>query len=630
MQGSSWSPTAINAKDIQNYYAETLPNLIYSRGQKADLVNLTKASNIRQGKTDAVLKNLWMNDNEVKGSRSTVEANNAACEAIGSGDSFDHLTSLISNQDTQARMRCGWMYNRSDPMSSRGAYGVPEGPLKTSAPGTWIWNLEEAKRKQHTDICQGIQGCADIDAAMYNKRCGWCKRSGKAVPITGNKATYPFSTRTACASGDLVTSASSCPPPNSQFEDQLEGFTDGSPATSCIPLANGAIPRDCLLQKIRVAGCSDEGSLYRALRSGSDNDYISKLADQQAWVTYQQRAAIPMNQTGIQSGKITISDALNDFKRLQTQASSEALTALKYSARDLCYNKGAFDEYDVCSEIQDTATPPFSLECLQKTFLRMGGQKAGTAYPSASNMNQWNSLRSWSAVKIQIQQMLADTSSSNRSVQQKAMMDYYGIKMQDKTNLGPCDKPFDNPKNGPGYTYRGCFKDSSDRAISNFLGITKTNDECFNMVKSKGFSVMGRQNFGECWGGINEDWNKHGSAGCCQANGGGWTNQVYSVDGYVPPKPRGTPPYGRPLKFVGGGDITLYNDNRQVVVLNDNLFPSSPRGNGYKISGLGVPPNTRVVGYRFGKSNPSSRYDVIFMDLSNPVENSDDPIYYAK
>jgi len=87
---------------------------------------------------------------------------------------------------------------------------------------------------------------------------------------------------------------------------------------------------------------------------------------------------------------------------------------------------------------------------------------------------------------------------------------------------------------------------------------------------------------------------------------------------------------GSPLNFVGGGDVQLYNNNQEFVLLNDNKFPISG-ANGYVITGPNIPPNTVIASYRMGKSNPSSRYDVIFMNLSNPVPNVDTslPVYYS-
>ena len=88
---------------------------------------------------------------------------------------------------------------------------------------------------------------------------------------------------------------------------------------------------------------------------------------------------------------------------------------------------------------------------------------------------------------------------------------------------------------------------------------------------------------------------------------------------------------GTPLSYVQGGDIQSYNNNQQLVLLNDGKFPQSPGGVGYTITGPNVQPNTTVTGYRMDKSNPSSRYNVIFMDLSKPLSGIDasKPVYYS-
>ena len=78
-----------------------------------------------------------------------------------------------------------------------------------------------------------------------------------------------------------------------------------------------------------------------------------------------------------------------------------------------------------------------------------------------------------------------------------------------------------------------------------------------------------------------------------------------------------------------GGDVQFYNNNKQIVVLNDGLFPASPGAVGWSITGPNVPAGTVVVSYRFGTSNPSSRYNCIFMDVSNAVSSSAAPVYYS-
>jgi len=459
------------ASDIQTFFGVTLPNMVYTNDKDIDLEKLTETVNIRKGATDSVLKNKWKKG--VGGLGDPFAAKQAACESAGNGDQFEHLSSLASSEDTQSRLRCGWVYNNTNPNSGRGAYGNSEGPFKTDAKGTWMWNLNAAKEKYHTEICKGIQGCPDIDSSIYKGRCGWCIKSGKAVPIISGGVAYPYLTNVACPTNQLVTKGSNCPRPKPIDDPRAPR----APGEVCTPLQTGALPRDCLIQKATAAGCSDEGALVQALRGGSDNDYFSGLRGQKAYKTYQERALIPLNETALRTGKITIADTLNEFKRVQDHSASEANSGLKNAARDLCLNKGLLDSFDFCSEIQDKATGPFSLECLQKAFLHAGGQKAGSSFPSSNNIAQWNSLSNWAAVKARIQEIFGMTRSSNRKDQESGMMQFYGIRMQNKQNplpYGPeiawkgnqvktsCQRPLATPA---GYISSGCIDDGSGEML---------------------------------------------------------------------------------------------------------------------------------------------------------------------
>jgi len=729
--------TSKGSRDVQTYYGKTLPNVIYNNDTSMNLTNLTKTADLRASKTTSPIKDAWKkNIDPAHGSFSTRQAE---CENTGNGDQFAHLSNLASTFDTSSRLRCGWIHNETNPSAGRGALGISSGPLNSSVPGKWIWDLNDAKQKYQTAICKNVKNCGDIDARMYTGKCGWCTKSGKGVPINGSgKAAYPFNPNTACAPSKLVTTGGNCP---------VEGFVN---PYACTPNENGSLTRDCLLQKAVASGCSDKGTLYQALKAGSNNDYMSNLRAQQPWSIYQSRAAIPVNETSLKSGKITIANALDEFGRIQEQAASDANNGLQYAARDLCFEKGAMDTYDFCSEITDTTTGPFSLNCIQKAFLRGGGQTTGRKYPTTANVSSYNSLGNWSAVKAAIQAIYSKTLSSDRATQEAAMLDFYGIQLQDKSapafaianvgfvrivgtgkagpmNLsqlvvydengnnvskgrpvqssgspygppgsggrggaseemandggessrahpyefhgkgsgtdlwqvhlvdGPrsvssvvvynrsdccqermgsgyvielysplpnpsllwrsepltsapvqtisvsynpsnvplsqlqqmfnnagctntlaesdvwwwrgrptlsgiqddmnaygsltrnctgdsrqhefcirgkckqnqCKAPMGNPTDGAEYKYMGCFKDDPSRTISTYLNDTQSTEECWRRVTSNGFNVMGRQYFGQCFGGNNTDWNRLGSAGCCEPIGGGYTNQVF-------------------------------------------------------------------------------------------------------
>jgi hypothetical protein len=345
-----------------------------------------------------------------------------------------------------------------------------------------MWNLKAAKEKYHTDICKTVQGCPDIDSNIYKQRCGWCTKTGKAVPIVSGGVAYPYSTKTACPPSKLITRGSRCPPP----PPLRDPTGPRAPGETCTPLENGALPRDCLIQKLKAAGCSDRGSMEQALKSGSDNDYLSVLKTQDAYKMYQQRASVPLDETGLKTGKLTISDALNSFQRVQELGSSGANTGLAYAARDLCLQKGALSEFDFCTELQDSTAAPFTADCIIKAFGQAGGQIGSTTnlelllLPSTKNaqiMSNWNALGTWGAVKAKIEELKALTKSTDRGKQEKAMLDFYGIKLENKRNplpYGPeiawkdekvmlsCQRPLQVPT---GYTRHGCIEDDGPETL---------------------------------------------------------------------------------------------------------------------------------------------------------------------
>jgi hypothetical protein len=410
--------------ELQTYFTDTLPNAIFTADKSIDLKAIAGTLNTASDTISTPLKQEYVKD--ISNLDGEFKKRQALCEATGNGDKFDKLTSMASSVDTSKKLRCGWVYNTSNHERGNGALGTIDGPVKTDVRGKWMWNLPAAKQRFHTDICKNVQACEDIDASQYKQRCGWCTTSGKAVPILGKSVAYPITPATTCSPESLVTFSANCPKPEPIPADSNYIRT---PAETCSPLQNGALPRDCLLQKVTAVGCSDKGSLYQALKGGSDNDYLTTLYNNKAYTTYQERASIPLNNTSIKSGKLTSSDALNEFKRVQDQSASDANTGLRFAARDLCMKAGAIEQFDFCSELQDASTGPFTLDCLKGFFLRSGGQVTGKMCPSESNLSKWNSLGTWGKVRNKVEQLKNNTKSKTRQIQAEAMMDFYGIKL---------------------------------------------------------------------------------------------------------------------------------------------------------------------------------------------------------
>lgn len=409
---------------IHSFNNTALPDSVYSSDKNLDLENLTKTLNTGPSAYHSFVENekivnisgynppTALNASSKAGIPvDTLNERQRACEGTGNGDQFEHLSNLAANQDPSSDTRCLWIYNHSNPANGRGAYGTIDGPFHTTTTGERMWDLNAAKKKYHEDMCSKVKNCGDITSKIYAGRCGWDSLAGKAVPVIGGRVAYPGDTRISPSSSNLVTSDKSCPvsPPTTIIYDK-NGNTRSvtNSASICTPLENGNLSRNCLMQKIRDAGCSDKGTLITALNNGSDGNYIDRLSKSKAYTIYQDRATNPLNETALRKGTYqTTGAALDEFKNVEDLSAANLNTGLGYASRDLCLQSGTIDTFDFCTELTDTSKPPFTLDCLQKAFLKAGGQLSGSQYPTASNYADWNRMENWKAVNDRISNLLS-------------------------------------------------------------------------------------------------------------------------------------------------------------------------------------------------------------------------------
>ena len=255
------------AEALNTYFSSTLPNPILVADPTLPIASLTESN--RPGTTGISALNL--NTQVQTGlSSNLLDQRQAACEGAGSGDKFQHLTNLANSQDPSSPGRCGWIYNVQNPQQGAGAYGTSSAPYKRPINGQWMWDLKEAKQKVHAHLCRQVQSCGDLASPMYQGRCGFCSSSGKAVPIENGRVAYPYDPNLTCEATGIITAAGSCPPlPTAPSGSSSIPGTPGYVQTDvCAALPNGALKRDCLIQKATQAGCQNTGTMIQALRTG--------------------------------------------------------------------------------------------------------------------------------------------------------------------------------------------------------------------------------------------------------------------------------------------------------------------------------------------------------------------------
>jgi hypothetical protein len=343
------------------------------------------------------------------------------------GSSIDQLLAIRNPAATNG-YGCGWMYTppvkgSSSPVLSQGFYGNASGPfpnMKHPEYKKWFFNLEQAKRQILMDKCNAMKSCKDLSKDEFSSQCAWCEDRNQGIPVDMNgRLLYSSDPMGNCSTDSLYTSASKCPAPTvardiGNFDQDCE-------------LINGQLPVACIKKQIRAAGCGDGGALSLALSSATASNYIENLSDSDAIKIYNRHVSPPFNMEIFKQGRTTVDAVMQEVRTLAGNMQQPPNSAIGAASRDLCMQRGALQQYDICGEYSDSTGPPFLLECIQKIFLSMGGLGKGTMYPTQSNLNFYNTKGSVGEVRQYIQSIIDRTQSTDYVTQSDAMIELLGI-----------------------------------------------------------------------------------------------------------------------------------------------------------------------------------------------------------
>ena len=419
----------------QNKYFNTLPNIIPSAtsGLKGFDVAIQSVNANGTNYLQPAVK--YPNDIFIKDTSPKLAKQIEQCASAD-------IDQLIASKNPSAEVGCGWLYtppiNGSPyPQLSQGFLGNDSGPIASFDPPAykkWFFDLQNAKKQILMDKCKSLKSCADVDSEVYSGVCGFCMDINQGIPIDGaGRALYSGDPRAACSPESIVRTGSQCPITPSASEDGSDsGYDNGQGPQpmidrTCVPV-NGKLSSMCLHRQVLSAGCNTNGSLAIALQGSSDpTDYIANLRNSDAVKIYNRVANPPMNLDIFTQGQTTTTAALQEVRRIAGNATQSATSAIGAAARDLCLQRGAINNYDACNDLSDTAPSPFYIVCLQKIFQKMGGQPAGSMFPSETTINTYNSMGTLGAVKQYLNQIIANMQSKDYNTQRTAMIQFLGI-----------------------------------------------------------------------------------------------------------------------------------------------------------------------------------------------------------
>jgi len=409
----------------QNTYFNALPNIIPSatsglKGFSNAIQTVSPQSNSVQTPAIPFADDIFFSQNSSKLNQLAKK-----CESSS-------LDDLIASQNPNASIGCGWLYTPPTqgspyPQLSRGFIGDTNGPYNSYNPPTsynkWFYDLKAAKRQILLDKCKSLSNCADVNQSVYNGDCGYCTDTNQGVPVDSNgNPLYPDSNIGNCSSNSIVTNSNSCPSPS-----PIVGPTPNVNGV-CDPVG-GRLSAMCLYNTVTSGGCSDQGTLALALGgSPPPNDYVASIRGGESVKIYNRVAKPPLNLDIFKNGQASIATVLQEVRQLASNANTNpSQSALGASARDLCLQSGAINSYDFCGDLSDSTAPPYDIMCLQKLFMKMGGQPAGTAYPSQQNISNYNTIPNLGGIKIYWGKIIANLKSSDYNTQRTALMEFLGI-----------------------------------------------------------------------------------------------------------------------------------------------------------------------------------------------------------
>ena len=334
---------------------------------------------------------------------------------------------------------CGWMFQQGsgskNPQINRGVFATHKGipamgrlgqPDVIQGSGFIEMDLQRAEQRASDSIANGLgNNCTNLQLLTSENKpyFGYCKTTGQIIPITTSegsvKAVYDNigNLKYNCAPADIVP-ASSAP---SGCASSTQGFTNLQDQYTC----QTPFTRDCLIQNVRNAGCTDKGSVLAALTSStSPAPYDGPLASSAAYRYYVSKTSMPQNL--FRDGSAANQETANDIFNALANASSDSSlgTGVQSAARDLCLEAGYFsDTYNFCSELNAAdRINAGNIECVQNLWRNGGGDSKGSEYPQ---IGKWNgkSLGEFITFRDSIK---ASMDSTNKQVQADAINKFIG------------------------------------------------------------------------------------------------------------------------------------------------------------------------------------------------------------
>lgn len=343
--------------------------------------------------------------------------------------------SMLPRHDSKAASGCGWWYVDEDNKPSTAARGSEGGAFDTTLPnrypgGVWIWDLEEAQKKEDIKRCRRIKTCDMSD--LFPGKCGFCPVIDASVPVDRyGMSKYPDDPSYNCGDKPIMNPAM-CPRPILPPIVNEDGTLSPAPVPVdiCDPV-NGRLSLECLISLATGVGLSESGAIVSIL-NGDANGYAASNGSDSSY-KFSSANSILLKDCNIGSDPAFIGKGVCDrptavqyYLRVYNAVLSGSTTRCREAAGFLAFGT----DFDPCAYDANQGGP-FDLYCLQRTFREAGCQPDGTAYPTADNKAAVDQLK-WSGVQARYTQLRTDSNSSDYDIQANNALQCLGVSITPK------------------------------------------------------------------------------------------------------------------------------------------------------------------------------------------------------
>jgi hypothetical protein len=282
----------------------------------------------------------------------------------------------------------------------------------------WFFDQQAAKQATLLQKCKDLKGYEQLDSEAFQASASHVdSKSQGGVPV-GVVGTLLSGERNR---DDVIAPVLEQDCPAGTMVGEQRRVTEGK-----------QLPVEGIRPQILPISCSETGTASLALRTEGFKDKKPALNDESVKI-YDRVARPPIRldttRQGARAGQM-IMEAV-------PPPPAPGTSVVRVVMRDPLFQEGTVKDFDFCSDLPETTTGPFDVECLQRMFRSVGGLPAGAAYPREETAMRYHTMPSLGAVKQYIHLLAKNTKSEDKRIREQAILDLFGVSSDSLARRAP-------------------------------------------------------------------------------------------------------------------------------------------------------------------------------------------------